>query len=179
MEDKVAVLVMGSVKDLPVAKRIVAFWEEHGFDVPYEMRVCSGHKMARELVELVSHYTQSYKQAVFVGIAGRANALAPVMAAHTTMPVLACPVLSEAFATVDVFSSLRLPSDVPCATILEPENVALFILHVFALSDAGLKEKLHAYYASRKRHAVSADAEVHKKHSSAARKQKHSSEKSK
>jgi phosphoribosylcarboxyaminoimidazole (NCAIR) mutase len=44
--------------------------------------------------------------------------------ANVAAPVIACPPYSESFGGADVFSSIRMPSGVCPALILEPANAA-------------------------------------------------------
>ena len=69
-------------------------------------------------------------------------------------PVLNCPPYKslEEY-QVDLHSSLRMPSDVPVMTVLNPKNAALAAVKIFALSDAKLRtlvakriEKVKAEY---------------------------------
>jgi phosphoribosylcarboxyaminoimidazole (NCAIR) mutase len=45
--------------------------------------------------------------------------------ANVVAPVIACPPYSEAFGGGDIFSTIRMPSGVAPALVLEPANAAL------------------------------------------------------
>jgi 5-(carboxyamino)imidazole ribonucleotide mutase/phosphoribosylaminoimidazole-succinocarboxamide synthase len=63
-------------------------------------------------------------------------------------PVIACPPSSDAFGGADIYSSLRMPSGIAPAVVLEPVNVALLAAKILGLVD----DKVRAAVAgSRKR----------------------------
>jgi phosphoribosylaminoimidazole carboxylase / phosphoribosylaminoimidazole-succinocarboxamide synthase len=65
-------------------------------------------------------YKEFPEGGVLLALVGRSNGLGPVDAAHTFWPVISVPVTYKEFPE-DVWSSLRMPSKVPMATIL-PDN---------------------------------------------------------
>ena len=136
---------MGSEKDRGHAERITSFWEENGFGIEYEVRAMSAHKLAEEVLKAVKEYGEKHKSMVFIAVAGRSNALGPLIAGHSPFPVINCPVLSKKFNHLDFLSSLRMPSNVPCSTILEPENAALHAVKILAISDSGLRKRIADY----------------------------------
>jgi phosphoribosylcarboxyaminoimidazole (NCAIR) mutase len=60
--------------------------------------------------------------------------------AQVSAPVIACPPPSDAFGGADVFSSLRMPSGVAPAVVLDPANAALLAAKILGLSDAALRD---------------------------------------
>ncbi|NOZ05213.1 MAG: AIR carboxylase family protein, partial [Chloroflexi bacterium] len=109
---------MGSVSDREHGEQIAVALG--AFDVPCELRVASAHKSVRHLLDMLAAYEADPRRKVYVTVAGRSNALSGLVDANVTAPVIACPPLSPAWATVDVFSSLRMPSGVAPAVVLEP-----------------------------------------------------------
>jgi phosphoribosylaminoimidazole carboxylase PurE protein len=140
------VILMGSKADLAHAQAVANFLAEFG--VAFEMRVASAHKTPARLLEIVREYESDPRPHVFVTIAGRSNALSGMVDANVAAPVVACPPYSERFAGADVYSSLRMPSGVGPATVLEPEGAALMATKVLALGEPGLREKLLLYQKS-------------------------------
>jgi len=136
---------MGSDKDRGHAERITGFWKENGFPVGHEVRAMSAHKMAEEVLGAVKEYESKSESLVFIAVAGRSNALGPLIAGHSRFPVINCPPLSEKFDFTDLISSLRMPSNVACCTILEPENAALHAAKLLALGDKALSAALEKY----------------------------------
>jgi 5-(carboxyamino)imidazole ribonucleotide mutase len=60
-------------------------------------------------------------------------------------PVIACPPPSDAFGGADVFSSLRMPSAIAPAVVLDPANAALLAAKILGLADAQVREKVRAF----------------------------------
>jgi 5-(carboxyamino)imidazole ribonucleotide mutase len=117
------VIFMGSKSDLPFAKQIAAELAE--LDIACELRVASAHKSARYLLDLLTQYEAQEGARVYITVAGRSNALSGMVDANVTAPVIACPPYSEKYAGADLFSSLRMPSGVAPAVVLEPRGAAL------------------------------------------------------
>ena len=62
------------------------------------------------------------------------NALSGVVAANTTNPVIACPPLVDKDDyQVNIHSTLQMPSGVPSACILRPDNLAGFCKRMFSM----------------------------------------------
>jgi 5-(carboxyamino)imidazole ribonucleotide mutase len=73
-----------------------------------------------------------------------------VVAAHTSLPVIGVPCLSDALAGVDaLYSIVQMPPGVPVATvgIDSAENAALLAVQILALADPKLAERLDGYRA--------------------------------
>ncbi len=149
-----AVIIMGSKSDLDFAKKIAKKLEDFG--VEYEMRIASAHKTPERVLEIV----KSYKDVVFVTVAGRSNALSGFVDANTSCPVIACPPYSEKFAGVDIFSSLRMPSGVAPMVVLEPENCALAVAKIVALKDKEVRKRVEEYQRKKKEEVIKADEEI-------------------
>lgn len=162
MEKSVVVVFLGSEKDKPQAERIVSFWEKNGFGINYEVRALSAHKLAENVLSTVKGYEEKFERIVFIAVAGRSNALGPLIAGHSLFPVINCPVLSEKFNYLDFLSSLRMPSNVPCSTILEPENAALHAVKILAINNAELKKKLEEYLKKFKKGIEERDSVIKK-----------------
>ncbi len=139
-----AIIFMGSEKDRAHAEKMISFWKDNGFEIEHEVRAMSAHKMAPAVLNAVKEF-EKQENIVFIAVAGRSNALGPLLAGHSRFPVINCPPLSEKFDFMDLLSSIRMPNNVPCVTILEPENAALHAVKVFALNNSTLRKKLAEY----------------------------------
>ena len=152
------IIIMGSKADLSHAQAATKTLK--ALEIPYQVRVCSAHKATARLLEILHEY-ESTGPLVYITIAGRSNALSAVVDANTRYPVIACPPSSDRFGGMDVLSSLRLPSGIASATILEAEGAALLAAKILALADQQLQQRLENY----KKHFVTeleqADKEVH------------------
>lgn len=127
------IIIMGSQSDLPHAEKIADALKR--FELRYEMRIASAHKSPAYLLEMLQAYEREGNARVYITIAGRSNALSGMVDAAVTAPVIACPPYSDAFAGADVFSSLRMPSGVAPALVLEPEGAALLAAKILGRRD--------------------------------------------
>ena len=117
------VIIMGSKGDLPRARQAAEALARLGLS--YDLRVASAHKSPAYLLQMLQAYEQEDVRRVYITIAGRSNALSGFVDAAVSAPVIACPPYSETFAGADIYSSLRMPSGVAPAVVLEPDAAAL------------------------------------------------------
>jgi 5-(carboxyamino)imidazole ribonucleotide mutase len=143
---------MGSGSDLSYAKEIAETLK--ALEIPVKAKIMSAHKLTEELLMTVRDYNiQENKSIFYVAIAGRSNALGGVIEANTLSPVINAPPYSDKFGGMDILSSLRMPSGMSGATVLEPEGAALHIARNFALNNPELSDRL-AMYLERSRNKV-------------------------
>ncbi len=154
--DILAVIIIGSPSDEPIGRQIAQALDEFG--VPWELRVASAHKVPRHLLELLEAYEADPRIKVYITVAGRSNALSGLVDAQVSAPVIACPPYSDRFAGGDVWSSLRTPSGVAPAVVLEPENAALLAAKMVGLADPGLRLRVEEVQAAQRRRLLDADA---------------------
>lgn len=133
-------IIMGSRSDMAHAQAIAEALAALG--IPSQIRVASAHKAARYLLDILAQYEADPQPKVYVTVAGRSNALSGMVDANVTAPVIACPPYSERFGGADLFSSLRMPSGVAPAVVLEPSGAALLAGKILALTDPLLRERL-------------------------------------
>ena len=127
------VIVMGSKADLERGKKVADALSTYG--LTSELRIASAHKSPAHLLQMLHAYEQDGAQRVYITIAGRSNALSGFVDAAVSAPVIACPPISDAFGGADVFSSLRMPSGVAPALVLEPEAAALLAAKILGRRD--------------------------------------------
>lgn len=137
------VVLMGSKSDLPFAKKVTEAALPFGFEVV--MRVSSAHKTAAHALELLQQYESDPRPKVYVTIAGRSNALSGFTDGAVVAPVIACPPYSETFSGADIISSLRMPSGIAPAVVLEPANAALLAAKIISVADPEMREAVKAY----------------------------------
>jgi len=152
------VILMGSKSDLPFVGGITAALE--GLGIPYQVRVASAHKSARYLLDLLAAYEASGEVGAYVTVAGRSNALSGMVDANVTAPVIACPPYSEKFGGADLYSSLRMPSGVAPAVVLEPDAAAILAAKILAVGDPALRERIAAAQRAQTQHLIDADREL-------------------
>ena len=84
---------------------------------------------------MLAAYEQDPRPKVYITVAGRSNALSGFTDGAVSAPVIACPPPSEAFGGADIYSSLRMPSGIAPAVVLEPANAALLAAKILGLGD--------------------------------------------
>ncbi len=151
-------IIMGSKSDLKHAQAIARALDEFG--LAYELRVASAHKVPARVLEILRAYEADPRPKVYITIAGRSNALSGLVDAQVTAPVIACPPISSTFAGADIFSSLRMPSGVAPAVVLEPEGAALLAAKILGVYDEQVRERVAAYQHSMADKLVQDDEEV-------------------
>ena len=93
-------------------------------------------------------------------MAGRSNALSGFTDGSVSAPVIACPPPSEAFGGADVYSSLRMPSGVAPAVVLEPANAALLAAKILGQGDADVKAKVIEFQQKQARKILEDDQAI-------------------
>lgn len=137
------IILMGSKSDLTHAQKIASAAEPFGFEVI--MRVASAHKTAAHALELLNQYEADPRPKVYVTIAGRSNALSGFTDGAVAAPVIACPPASETFGGADIYSSLRMPSGIAPAVVLEPVNAALLAAKIISICDPVMRDAVKMY----------------------------------
>lgn len=137
---KVAV-IMGSDSDLPIAQKAADQLKEFG--IPFEVRVMSAHRTPDDASEFSKNAVNN-GFGVIISIAGMAAHLGGVLAANTTLPVIAVPVKSSFDGLDALLASVQMPSGIPVATVAVGggKNAAILAAEMLALSDSGLSDKL-------------------------------------
>ncbi|MFC1616145.1 AIR carboxylase family protein [Patescibacteria group bacterium] len=133
--------ILGSKSDEDFATEITKILDE--FEIEYDIKVASAHKVPEKVFEIVQQNNQEYKELVYITIAGRSNGLSGVAAANSIHPVIACPpYVDKIDFMANINSTLIMPSDTPVLTVLDPLNCALSAIRILALNDDRLREKL-------------------------------------
>lgn len=133
--------LLGSKSDSEFAEKIAEVLKE--FDVPSEIVVASAHKVPEKVIEEIEKLNADPQPQVVITVVGMSNGLAGVVAGSCVHPVVNCPPLKtlEEY-MVDLNSSLRMPSDVPVMTVLNPKNAALCAVKILAEGNEDLKKKI-------------------------------------
>lgn len=154
------ILIVGSPSDDPLARQIGRALDEFG--IPWKMHVASAHKTPARLLALLEKYKAEPGHRVYITVAGRSNALSGLVDAHVSAPVIACPPYSDKYAGSDLLSSLRTPSGVAPAVVLEPENAALLAAKILALTEPDLRRRVQEAQEQQRRRLIEADAALQK-----------------
>lgn len=141
---KVAI-VMGSNSDLPVVKGAIDKLKQFG--VEYEARVISAHRTPQAAEEFAKG-AEDRGVSVIIAAAGKAAHLGGVIAAYTTLPVIALPIKSSLMDGLDsLLSMVQMPSGIPVATVAVngADNAGILAVQMLALSDKSLSNKLKQF----------------------------------
>ena len=114
---------MGSASDLSYCQKIASALEALGLES--ELRIASAHKIPARLLTVIDKYESCPRPKVYIAVAGRSNALSGMLDCAVAAPVISCPPPSDKFGGADLFSSIRMPSGVCPALVLEPGQAAL------------------------------------------------------
>mgnify|MGYP001029081086 CR=1 FL=1 len=158
MTQPLVVIIMGSKADLPHCQKIEAAARDFGLDVA--MHVGSAHKTPLHTLQLIERYEKDARPRVYITVAGRSNALSGFVDGAVCSPVIACPPPSDAFAGADIYSSLRMPSGITPALVLEPANAALLAAKILALADTQVLEKVNAFQQKNASRILADDASL-------------------
>ena len=165
MEKQTTVLVgvvMGSDSDLPAMQRCIDQLDQFG--IGCEVRVISAHRTPDTAHEYAATANQRGLKVLIAG-AGMSAALAGVLAAKTTLPVIGVPMAGGPLAGVDAaLSTLQMPPGVPVACMAigsaGAANAAILAAQILALSDADLAEAVVQFKKDQAQNVARKDAAV-------------------
>jgi 5-(carboxyamino)imidazole ribonucleotide mutase len=140
-------IVMGSANDWDVMQHAARQLKDFG--VSFESKALSAHRTPELLAAYVRDAAAGGTKCFIAGAGGAAH-LAGVIAALTTVPVLAVPIPSKHLQGLDsLLSMVQMPKGIPVATFAIGEagaaNAALFAVAMLALNDPGLAARLRAF----------------------------------
>ncbi len=158
MDKPLVVILMGSKTDLDHCRKIADACEGYGLDT--DLRIGSAHKTPAHLLGLLGEYEADPRPKVYITVAGRSNALSGFTDGNVDAPVIACPPPSESFSGADLFSSLRMPSGIAPAVVLEPANAALLAAKILGLLNADVQNAVRSSRASAAGKIIEADREL-------------------
>jgi phosphoribosylaminoimidazole carboxylase PurE protein len=133
MVNSLVVILMGSKSDLDHCQKIADACKGYGIETA--LRIGSAHKTADHLLAILREYEAEARPKVYITVAGRSNALSGFIDGAVSAPVIACPPVSDMFGGADIFSSVRMPSGIAPALVLEPANAALLAAKILGLVD--------------------------------------------
>lgn len=138
---KVAI-IMGSDSDWPILSTAEETLQKMG--VAVEVVVASAHRTPNIVHEFAST-AESRGVEVIIAAAGAAAHLPGVIAAFTTLPIVAVPINATSLGGIDALLSIvQMPSGIPvaCMAINGAKNAALFAVQILAVKYPELQEKL-------------------------------------
>ena len=140
MTTPLVIIIMGSKVDQEHCQKIAEAARSFGLEVA--LHIGSAHKTPEHVLLLLRRYEAEARPRVYITVAGRSNALSGLTDGSVTAPVIACPPAGEAFGGADIYSSLRMPSGIAPAVVLEPANAALIAAKILGLSDPAVRGRV-------------------------------------
>lgn len=140
-------IIMGGQSDLETVHEAINLLRE--FKVGFEVKVLSAHRSPKELTEYVEAAPKKGIK-VFIAAAGGAAALAGVIAAHTTLPVIGIPIETKSLKGLDsLLSTVQMPQGIPVACMAigkaGAKNAAIFALEILGITDRKIASRLLKY----------------------------------
>ncbi len=140
-------ILMGSDSDLPIMGETAKTLGKFG--VRFEIEVSSAHRSHRRTQKYASTAAERGLKVIIVG-AGAAAHLAGVIAAETTLPVIAVPIASTTLGGLDaLLASVQMPHGVPVAVMAIGNagavNAAVLASQIIATGGGELTEKLRQH----------------------------------
>lgn len=158
MTQPLVVILMGSKADAAHCDKITAAARDLGLDV--QQHIASAHKTPGHALSLLRAAEADPRPKVYITVAGRSNALSGFVDGAVSAPVIACPPPSEAFGGADLFSSLRMPSGIAPAVVLDPGNAALLAAKILGLGDAAVRARVQAQQQVQQQRILADDQEL-------------------
>ena len=155
MSTALVVIIMGSKSDEAHCERIAAAVSSFGIEVV--MRVGSAHKTPAHVSAMLAAYEADGRPKVYITVAGRSNALSGFVDGSVSAPVIACPPDSQAFGGADLYSSIRMPSGIAPALVMEGANAALLAAKILGLCDPAIARSVAAYREANARRILEDD----------------------
>lgn len=139
---RMVVIIAGSKSDASHVEKIRMELAKQ--DILAWVYYASAHKNTQAVMKILNKYESMASKdgfgdgfgdgcrIVYITVAGMSNALSGVVAANTVNPVVACPPFADKDDfQVNINSTLQMPSGVPSACILRPDNLANFCKRIF------------------------------------------------
>jgi 5-(carboxyamino)imidazole ribonucleotide mutase len=142
-------ILMGSDNDYEIMKE--AALALHQFGIPFEMTVSSAHRTPERTATFVREAKgRGFK--VLIAGAGAAAHLAGVVAAETTLPVIAVPIDATSLKGLDaLLAMVQMPAGIPVATMAigkaGARNAGIFAAQMLAIADSELANRLDQFKA--------------------------------
>lgn len=141
--NKVAI-VMGSTSDWPTMQHAAKMLQ--AFGVEFEAKVVSAHRTPDRLTEFAVNAEDNGFDVIIAGAGGAAH-LPGMIAAHTHLPVLGCPVRSSQLSGMDsLLSIVQMPKGVAVGTLAIGEagaaNAGLLAAQIVALHNPAVRQAI-------------------------------------
>ena len=147
MSNPLVSIVMGSDSDLEVMNEAAKSLDQFG--IAYEIDITSAHRSPRRTSEFSRAAAERGLKVIIAGAGGAAH-LAGVIAAETTLPVIAVPIASTPLNGLDsLLAMVQMPAGIPVATVAIGKpgatNAGILAAQIIALADPALAAKLELH----------------------------------
>ena len=137
-------IVMGSDSDLPIMTETAKTLAD--LDIPFEIEITSAHRSPKRTSDYTTKAAARGLRVIVAG-AGGAFHLAGVIAAETTLPVIAVPIGNSPLAGWDaLLAAVQMPGGVPVGVMAVGKagavNAAIFAAQILATGDTALAKRL-------------------------------------
>src|ERR671928_1524396 len=143
MDKKVLVsIAMPNEKDLEVMEETIVTLQSFG--IPYEVTIISAHRSPEQMFEYIKNATDRGIEVIIATASGAAH-LPGMIAALTSLPVIAVPLKSPFLDGLDsVLSMLQMPKGVPVATVSinGARNAAILACQIISLHNENIRHQL-------------------------------------
>ncbi len=153
-------IVMGSDNDFDAMEPALQVLK--ALKVGYVVTVASAHRTPDRVISLAKLARQDGFGIIVAGAGGAAH-LAGVIAAHTTLPVLAVPIATGTFGGIDaLLSAIQMPGGIPVASVGVggARNAGLFCAQVLAIQDESIAQAIEDFRKKQESAVSEADARV-------------------
>ncbi|MCA9409300.1 MAG: 5-(carboxyamino)imidazole ribonucleotide mutase [Candidatus Omnitrophica bacterium] len=146
-------IMMGSKSDLSIMEEAAKILNDFG--VMNEIKVLSAHRTPVETARYAEEFRAKGGK-VFICGAGVSAALAGVVAAHTTLPVIGVPIDASPLNGMDaLLSTVQMPPGVPVGAVAigksGAKNAALLAIRILSLTDGSFEKKLEQFKEEQKK----------------------------
>jgi len=140
-------ILMGSISDAEVMKECTRILKK--FNVPYEIDVSSAHRTPEKTARYAADAKGRGIKVIIVG-AGMAAHLGGVVAAHTTLPVVAVPLDASSLNGMDaLLATVQMPPGMPVGTMAigkaGAKNAAYYAVQILATGNMELADSLEKH----------------------------------
>ena len=135
-------IAMPNEKDLEVMEETIITLKS--FDIPYEVTVISAHRSPEQMFEYIKNASDRGIEVIIATASGAAH-LPGMIAALTTLPVIAVPLKSSFLDGLDsVLSMLQMPNGVTVATVSVngAKNAAILACQIIALHNNNIRDEM-------------------------------------
>jgi 5-(carboxyamino)imidazole ribonucleotide mutase len=141
-KNRLVSVAMPSEKDLEVMEETIMTLKSFG--ISYEVTVISAHRSPEQMFEYIKNANDRGIEVIIATASGAAH-LPGMIAAVTTLPVIAVPLKSSFLDGLDsVLSMLQMPNGVPVATVSVngAKNAAILACQIIALHNNNIRHEM-------------------------------------